>query len=387
MSIEELNKLIDEIEWINEDYKRIRLKRKEERVFNKKKETKKIKRNIIASCCIPLSLVGLINLYLFLEKEINNPYRNNNLKITEEKALKIKSKIEQDLNIIIENNQIEEYLLLNAILENNNLTDKQKTTTCTKLINIIEDNPYIDKEYAYNSLLNVNIQYKERPTYKKKEVVGEYNNERILNYTYNDILIYNTDYENVLEHELIHCLLLTPKNDIFPCFITEGITELINDEYFSNNPYIELECYPFEILVIKMLCEITTEDIILKTYTTGNINILYNELLKIDRNTSPEKLIQELELLLNDFKENNKININQVKKLHNQLLKYFIYSKKLNQEKNSKVFSSYLKLFDCLKEKDPYYNYVKIIEENGYISKSYFNKDLTSNKEKNLKKY
>ena len=97
------------------------------------KTNQKTKKLLIA-LGLPLSLVGLINLYLFLEKEINNPYRNNNLKITEAKAIKIKSKIEEELNINIDNNQLEEYALLNALLNNKKLTQEQRITISNNLI-------------------------------------------------------------------------------------------------------------------------------------------------------------------------------------------------------------------------------------------------------------
>ena len=61
-----------------------------------------------------------------------------------------------------------------------------------------------------------------------------------MNYTYNNILVYNTDYENVVEHELIHSLLVNLPNDKFPSFIIEGITELINDEYQDKNDFWEM---------------------------------------------------------------------------------------------------------------------------------------------------
>ena len=373
MLIEELYKLIEEIENEKKEYEN---KPKNKKIA-KKKELINIKKLLIA-LGLPLSLVGLINLYLFLEKEINNPYQNNNLKITEAKAIKIKSKIEEELNINIDNNQLEEYALLNALLSNKKLTQEQRITISNNLIQIIEDNPYIDKEYAYNALSNLTIKYQERPTDVQEVILAQYEHGEIMNYSYNNILVYNTDYENVIEHELIHSLLVNLPNDKFPTFIIEGITELINDEYFSQNPYIEYECYPYEILVIKMLCEITREDTVLESYTKGNINILYKELLKIDKNTSPKEFINMIESLLDDYKENNTISVEKAKAIHKQLTRYFIRAKHQNSEKDFKVFANYLNLFDTIMDEESYTLYLKQIEKKGYIYRTYFNKNLVN---------
>ena len=385
MSIKELNELIDEIEWLNEDYKKTSKKRKEKILLKKKKKhQQRIK--ILIACGIPLSLIGLINLEIYLEKKLNNPYNGKNLKISSSSANIIKSEIEEKLNITIENNQIENYILLKAILENQKLTQEQKITASTELINIIEDNPYIEKEYAYNSLSTLTINYKERPSDTKESVLGEYTHGEIMYYSYSDIYIYSNICENVLEHELIHSLLTTNSNEDYITFIKEGLTELLNDEYFSKNPYIEFECYPYEILINKLLCEIVTEDTLLKAYTTGNIDILYNELLKIDKKTSPENFLQSINELLNNFKEGKEIVPDKVLELHNQLIKYFVYSKPKENNKDYQAFARYLELFDTLKEKEPYTSYLEIIETKGYISKIYFNKKIKNNPKNKIKK-
>ena len=90
-----------------------------------------------------------------------------------------------------------------------------------------------------------------------------------------NIYIYSKTDEIVLEHELIHLLLMNIENRNVPYFLKEGIAELLNIEFFSNNPFLITKCYPFESLSIKMLCEITSPNTVLESYTTGNMNILY----------------------------------------------------------------------------------------------------------------
>ena len=162
MTIEELYKLIDEIEKDNLEYRNIVRDRKKRRIIKERK--RKIRK--VLSYYIPLSLMGVMSLQTFVDSEINNIYDDNALKISEEKAYKIKETIETKLNMDIEEDELEEYLLLNAILKNLSLNQQEKQIICKEIINIIRINPYINKEQVYQALLKLKIFYMERPQYK-----------------------------------------------------------------------------------------------------------------------------------------------------------------------------------------------------------------------------
>ena len=64
-------------------------------------------------------------------------------------------------------------LLLNAIYCNDNLTDSEKDF-CSQYIDLFNDNPYLDKERVYHSLLNLDISYKNRPYIYEESIEGVY---------------------------------------------------------------------------------------------------------------------------------------------------------------------------------------------------------------------
>ena len=249
MEIEQIYKLIEETEKINKEYHKEVIKRKEKRI---EKEIKhKRKKFLIYS--IPLSLILSINLSQLTEKKITNIYKGNKVKISYSSALKIKKELEQELKIQIPDEYLDSCLLLNAIFKNNNLSIHQKKRYGKDLIDIIKDIPSIQKEDAYFSLLKLNVT---RTFYEPETTLGKYIYKIPLNFYTSKIYLYTKEDNNVLEHELIHALLMNDKNSIYPNFLTEGITELITNEYFDENPYKEGNIYPFEMLAVKMLCEI-----------------------------------------------------------------------------------------------------------------------------------
>ena len=376
MKVEELNKLVEEIEILNEEYELISKKRKEQKVkkIQRKREViKEIKKRIIITLFVPLYITLISGSYFTIKKELNNIYKNNTLKTS--LAPKLKSKIEDELNITIEDDEIEEYSLINAILDNENLNQEQKQEISTELVKIIKDNPYINKSETYQYLLNLNINYIDRPDNIDDKTLGVYHHDQLLNNYQGSISIYNKGYDNVLEHELIHCLLITSANENFPYFIREGLAELLTNEYYAKVPYVELLCYPFETIAIKLLSEIVTPEIVLEAYTTGNMDLIFNKLSEIDKQQDPKMFIYKLNNYLK-IPLNGTINKNEARFLHLSFMKYFVLSKGALYSEDSESFRQNLKMFNCLAKEKPYQEYIRLIENEDYVKKAYFNKEL-----------
>ena len=152
--------------------------------------------------------MGIISLQTLVDAEIKNIYDGNNLKISDERIDEIGDKIEKKFNIDIDEDRIEEYLLLNAVLENLNLTKQEKILIAQEIINIIEINPYLNKEKVYQALLKLKVFYMDRPESKSKNTLGECIAANFLFLNIDNIYIYSEESRNVLEHELIHILLI-----------------------------------------------------------------------------------------------------------------------------------------------------------------------------------
>ena len=370
MTIEELNKIIEEIEQKEKQYEIIKERRRNRHQRRRKKEELR-KHILFFILTIPLSTSGALASYNYLNNELNNIYNGNSLKISSSKKEIIRSRIEEELGINLEDINKDNSLLINAIIENDNLTHEEKKDFSLDILKIVDSNPYILSEKAYTSLLNLEIEYENRPEYVKKSIQGEYHFSELFNKVDSKIYIYEQNGTNVKEHELIHCLLMNLENNDFPKFIKEGITELLTVENFSENPYIAVECYPFEIITIKLLCEIIGKEKVLESYSTGNINIIYDKLNEITTDIKPTRLLNEIELILNDFTNGIAPNPYKVNLVHNMFLKYFVLSK---EEKDYKAFSSNLNLFDCLMEEYPYTKFIIKVAEEKYEKKLYFAK-------------
>ena len=377
MSIEECNRLIEEIETTNKEYEKEVERRKQKRIIKKRRH----KRNILLAELLPITLVLSMYINQFIDNKKRNIYKENTLKISSERKENIKEIIEVFLNITVPDKKIDSYFLLNAIIQNNNLTVEDKKTIATELLKLIKDNPYIDKERAYYSLLNFDINYTKRPFYEEDNIIGKYIYQLPVYYYYNQIFIYE-NVDKVKEHELIHCLLINNENQFIPSFLSEGLTELLCNEYFEKNPYIELIYYPFQINTVKILIEILSEDLVLQSYCKGDLNLIYDKLTEINPKYNAENIIKELNEIMYQELSGEKIDPLKIDILHKQLEEYYTLSKNPSKEEST-LFEYYLSLFDCLKESKPYSAYLAKLNPN--MKKSYYNKVETT-KSRRLKK-
>lgn len=268
------------------------------------------------------------------------------------------------------------YLLLNAIHCNDNLTDEEKEFCCG-FIDMFNDNPYLDKERVYHSLLNLDISYKNRPYIYEDSVEGVYIDK------YKSIGVFVNDPDKaVLGHEIIHCICANDGS--LPTFFVEGMTELLANEYLSDSPFIEFKHYPFEIYAVKMLCDTAGSDVVLKAYTTGNMDLIYEALASYSGTVDDAKkaigIFEKLFLFLDGKNENLDFNNDE---MTNDLFmylnsvansKYGDNSEEFNFDRSSYYYNQilFLNIFDS-KSKDAI---SADLEELGVFCKPYFSSKL-----------
>lgn len=211
------------------------------------------------------------------ERELcqDNLFCGSSLAISPDELDDVCDSLEKSLGINIEDEFKDEYALLYAVLENDCLTEDEKNVFYG-FIDIIKDNPYIDREEAYRSLRNVDVLHKCRPYYFDKTVQGAYSHE------FESIGIFEKDEDNlILKHEGIHAIFCNDKTINLPKYFKEGMTELLVNEYFESKPFVELVNYPFEIAGVKILCEVTSPDVVLKAFSTGDMDIIAQDMATI----------------------------------------------------------------------------------------------------------
>lgn len=268
------------------------------------------------------------------------------------------------------------YLLLNAIHCNDNLTDDEKEFCCG-FIDMFNDNPYLDKERVYHSLLNLDISYKNRPYIYDDSVEGVYIDK------FKSIGIFVNDPDKaVLGHEVIHCICAN--DGCLPTFFVEGMTELLANEYFSDSPFIEFKNYPFEIYAVKMLCDTAGSDVVLKAYTTGDMNLIYEALASYSGTLDDAKkaigIFEKLFLFLDGKSENLNFNNDEMTNdlffyLNNVAnAKYGDNTDEFNFDRSSYYYNQilFLNIFDS-KSKDAI---SADLEELGVFCKPYFSSKL-----------
>lgn len=268
------------------------------------------------------------------------------------------------------------YLLLNAIHCNDNLTDDEKEFCCG-FIDMFNDNPYLDKERVYHSLLNLDISYKNRPYIYDDSVEGVYIDK------FKSIGIFVDDPDKaVLGHEVIHCICAN--DGCLPTFFVEGMTELLANEYFSESPFIEFKNYPFEIYAVKMLCDTAGSDVVLKAYTTGDMNLIYEALASYSGTLDDAKkaidIFEKLFLFLDGKSENLNFNNDEMTNdlffyLNNVAnAKYGDNTEEFNFDRSSYYYNQilFLNIFDS-KSKDAI---SADLEELGVFCKPYFSSKL-----------
>lgn len=330
------------------------------------------------SCCSYILLLAQLLASTSSFKFVNddNLYDDSMLIISDDETEKLCRELEEELGINIDDDEATDYLLLNAVRENRYLSDSQKKIFYS-FMDMIKDNPYIDKEQAYRSLLNVEVNCEKRPSDVKNNVQGCYD------YSLVDISIFVDDPDNrILEHEGIHCIYDNRETTNLPTFFKEGMTELLVNEYFEDDPYLEIPTYPFEIAAVKMLCEVVGSDKMLEAYSTGDMDIVINELAKFNGSVEDSrKVIDTFEKILSVSRGDN-TDMYEDDEVSDLLLTMWdsVQTKYSDDSKQSMEcisnYDNYERLFGSVFYSEPYVVYASYIVDFGIVEKPYFSSKL-----------
>ena len=346
----------------------------------KKKNNIRYFKNNLMVVAVTASIVVGLGEFIKLYNSKDNIYRDNRLIISEEEQDNLEEQLSAATGkkITVEDNSI----VLGAILNNENLEEKEKKLFY-KVTDLLEDNPYIDKENAYKNLQDIKIIYDPTADYGKN-IVGTYLVFK------NEIVIINDNKDNTtLFHEIIHSIYSdSQKKNNLPTFFTEGMTELLTDEYFEEKPFVEVSSYPIEIIMVKILCEMVGSDKLLETYAKNDIKVLEDELRNKLGLSAPHELIKAMDNVCAKSKSKEENDLNR--DLNNIQGAFFNYFKDRLEEDPSEyeLYLYYQNLLIALKEKstvDYLNDYLKYLNNNGYYVKPYFSKKLKNKYKKAFK--
>lgn len=317
-----------------------------------------------------------------LEKHyVKNIFSDKGLKITEEEANELLQMLEEESGNY--NLDDEKDLVLCAVLENHNLTDTERKMVF-KLVDLIEEMPYINKRMAYANLKKLFIKHHdESEDFYGRAILGQYS------YFANRIDLYGkyaNNSEDVLIHELIHSVFNNIDTGRLPMYFTEGVTELLEEEYFDEEPYWEDFCYPYEVTMIKILCDMVGSDLVLKAYATGDMKIIEDELAIYMGKDEAKLYLKNINKMFSQYFENGNCSLECMSSFLENTNNYF--SEKYLE--SNEVFDSYRynrELLIGLKNTDPSCDgYLEYLNENGYYIKPYFSKKLKETDKKHYQK-
>lgn len=335
--------------------------------------------NAIIICC---SIYLNSNTYHPVEHEIidDNIYSRNSFICTEDEKERIKCDLEERFGVTITDDS--SYYLLHAVLNNPNLSEEEKEFFCG-YVDLLNENPYLNREQAYRSLLNVKVDYTKRPRFIDEDVNGVYISK------YESIGIFHDDTDrSTLAHEAVHCIYCNDETCKLPTYFKEGMTELLTNEYFSDYPYLETDTYPFEIAMIKMMCLATSSDCVLEAFSTGNMDVVAQ---KLAENTGfsfedSSRVIEQIDDFFIKYR-NGKLSSDRDKNI--KLLNDFIYLFRLSTEnryspEDDERISYYYNelLFINVLDETPYESYIDDIIDYGVDPKAYFCRRLIADEEK-----
>lgn len=260
-------------------------------------------------------------------------------------------------------------LILYYALKNIHLTPEQKNSAYS-LATMLQENPYVDITTASKAMVNLRVSRQEKPGHFKETVQAYFS--RFLD----EIVLFMDDTKGeLLIHELIHSIFFNSKTENLPDYLLEGVTELLVNEYYAEDPYFENRSYIFEIHIMKILCEICGSDEVLKTYTTGDTSGMDQKLTEVFGDKANELKIL-IENLYVKYKERHPITKEEVEEITMILDEYFY-----NIETEDKWiivgrYRYYKDIIKCLAEENPYETAIDYIYSHKKIEYPYFSKEL-----------
>ena len=231
----------------------------------------------------------------------------------------------------------EDVSLLDAIEQNENVTREDKDLIDTLEQLIIEDE-YLDINQAKRALRTIKINYNvEKPIGVADSTKARYNEGTNIIDVYESSETINKD---LLRHEIVHSIYVNIFTKFLPDYFSEGMTELLINEYVSELHYDEKTTYPFEVIMVKILCEMVGSDNVRKTFAKGNMKTIENKVEDIAGTQRTKDFFKTIENIFKKYESGIKISDDEYNKMMNFLDSYFTYT--YQEDKDEEKYERYL---------------------------------------------
>lgn len=295
-------------------------------------------------------------------------YYDGKDKLSDEELDEILSNIEKNIRKVSDDEkfnidnittyeELDNYLLLNAIVDNPyaNLDEKE---IMYNFIDFFNDNPSIDREKVY-----ANLEFLEfnRDFFPFSDGYVLDNNDLRLAYYVDDTIVYKTNIDDTTKaHEVFHAIFDT-KN--IPSAYVEGMAELLENEYF-NDGKADYDAYNKNVILTKATIELIGRDKFLEAFNTDDLTIIRDGLIGEYLNNNKDATFEEAVLYsdkLIDYARKKLSNNTNTIDIANTLVEFFRYA---NYDTDKKI-----RLFEYKEDLSSYY---LNIEDVDYY---YFNRE------------
>ena len=349
----------------------------EEARLKKEKEMKKMEKKTNEKGCLSFMIAfwfrtAVLSIAIYLVSQFLSSLGNNDYVINRQ------SKVGVPMFKTIEDYTEEEIneVVLTAMNKNIYLTQEEKEIVY-ELKNIISDNPYLDKEKAEKQLSEIEIEYTNKDDQFGEQVVGVYD------YNTNTIKMFSdidkTEKRNVA-HELVHGIFYNETTAQIPSFMQEGTTQILVDEYLSDVPSYEESTYPYEVTAVKLLCEMTDSDTVLKAYTTGDMSGIKNKLAMTIGIEKANEFIINLDNVFKASQSGKNVDLEELASVI-RIADDFYLAKNSNIE-DLEAYSYYRGILQHLGTKEKKVELNIYLAEKGIYVKPYFSNKLKKNFDK-----
>ena len=260
--------------------------------------------------------------------------------------------------------EINNYLLLNAINNNPYANNKEKEIMY-EFLDFFNSNPYLDTKKVYSNLVNLKFIRNYNPF---SNGISNYNNNNFIikaSYYDNCITYYSTPTKAIIGHEVAHAIFDTRS---IPDAYVEGVAEIIENKYFKDEDEQDFGAYNKNVAITQATIELIGKDKFLEAISTDNISIIKDALVEV-------------------YSFNNNINKETATLYVDDLFKYLS-----NGLDDANVTKSTAKLFESFYIKGTY-DIGKLIRLVNYTSILYYGPDEVNlpyyyfNEEKTLTKH
>ena len=236
------------------------------------------------------------------------------------------SKVSDDEKFNIENieteDELKNYLLLNAIAQNDYANNEEKEVLYN-FIDFFNDNPYMEYEVVYENLENLEFVRNYNPF---GNGIDQGDGTVIDGYYYDGIIGYcTTPDDDLRRHEGAHAIFTTTS---IPSTYVEGFAELIETEY-SDSSDINYGAYNKNIAVTKATIDIIGKDKFLEAISTDDVSIIKDALEEAYINNNSYISEEAATLQVNNFFKllESKLDDNgDTTEVANMLMSFFAYA-------------------------------------------------------------